>query len=186
MLLIKLKSLHTCKCTGARTGPVWLMDLEGTLSSPYVPCTVIMPHFSKHKSNDDKWYSRPFYSASGGYKLRLNVTANGYGGGAGTHVSVTVQLLKGENDHKLRWPFQHSVTYKILNWSKDANHKIDTIPFKDATAPANARVTLGEWAPETRGHVQALPHTLLFDCKDVAYLHQDCLCLRVLKVEPPN
>ena len=187
-VILKIKSLHTYKFTGACTGPVWLMDPEGTLSSPYVPCTVVMPHFSKHKSDDDRWYSHPFYSVPGGYNLCLCVNANGFGSGAGTHVSVFVYLMQGENDHQLQWPFQHSVTYKILNCKKNANHKISTILFKDAPARVKARVTSGERAPTGSGREQALSHTLLFDCKekDIVHLHQDCLCLQVLKVEPPN
>ena len=164
------------------------MDPKGMLSSHCVPSMVIMPHLSKHKSDADHWFSRPFYTAPEGYKLCLRVDAHGYGDGAGTHVSVFVYLMEGENDYLLQWPFEYTVTFQILNWKKDANHMIYTIPFKDATAQANARVTSGEQAPAGIGQPKALPHTLLFDCKDkeIAYLHQDCLCVQVLKVDPPE
>ena len=120
------------------------MDPEGMLSSPYVPCTIVMPHFSKHKSDDDQWFSCPFYSAPGGYRLCFRVTAGGRGAGAGTHVSLHVFLMKGENDCQLQWPFEHTLTFQILNWKNDANHEMGIIPFKTAPEGDKARVTSGE------------------------------------------
>ena len=88
------------------TGPGWLINMKGTRSSSYPPIIIIMPHFSQHKRDDDVWYSQPFYSRPGGYKLRLCVIPNGVGSGKGTHVAVYVYLMKGENDHQLQWPFK--------------------------------------------------------------------------------
>ena len=48
------------------------------------------------------------------------------------HVSVTVVLMKGENDHQLQCPFEHDVTCMILNWKRDENHVIKTVDFKTA------------------------------------------------------
>ena len=78
-----------------------------------------MPQFSQHKRDGDQWYSQPFYSRPGGYKLCLRVDANGYASGEGTQISVYVYLMKGENDCQLPWAFEHDVTYGILNWKKD-------------------------------------------------------------------
>ena len=99
-------------------------------------------------------------------KLCLRLDPHSIASGASTHVSVYVHLMKGENDHQLQRPFQHLVTYRILNWTKDANHNIDTIYFKNASAQANVRVTSGDRAPTGPGHPKALPHNLVFDCKD--------------------
>ena len=44
-----------------------------------------MTGYSKHKQSADSWFSRPFYTGPGGYKLCLRVEANGFGSGAGTH-----------------------------------------------------------------------------------------------------
>ena len=167
-------------------GPVWLMDTKGTISSPYPPCYIIMPHFSRHKSDEDEWYSQPFYSAPGGYKLCLRVCAIGRNVGKGTHVSVFVHLMKGENDHQLHWPFENDVTYVILNWKRDENHVIQTIPFKNAEG--KERVTSREMALAGLGQSKFLSHDLLYDSSDehVQYLNDDCLCVQVLKVEPPK
>ena len=47
-----------------------------------------MSQYSTHKKNDDRWYSPPFYTGPGGYKMCIKVTANGQGDGAGTHVNI--------------------------------------------------------------------------------------------------
>ena len=164
------------------------MDTKGTLSSPYVPNMIVMPRFSQHKRDDDWWYSQPFYSWPGGYKLCLSVTANGHGSGKGTHVTVGVFLMKGENDHQLQWPFEHDVTYTMLNWKKDENHVRNTAEFKKATAKYKEKVMSQERAGLGLGYGRFLPHSSLSDgaAKDIQYLHNDCLCLQVLKVEPPK
>ena len=147
-----------------------------------------MPQFSQHKSDDHKWFSQPFYSRPGGYKLCLCVSANGFGDGKGTHISASVYLMKGKNDHQLQWPFEHDVTFGILNWERDENHVIHTISFKTASIKDKQKVTSLEKAERGWGLLQFLPHSSLSDgaVKDTQYLHNDCLCLRVLKVEPPK
>ena len=164
------------------------MDPEGTLSSPYPPCTIVMPHFSQHKRDSDEWYSQPFYSSPGGYKLCLCVDANGDGDGKGTDMSVYIYLMKGENDDQLKWPFGHNVKYGILNWKRDESHIIKTILFKTAAATSTDRVTSAELAATGEGHPQVISHTSLYGSKDesVQFLHEDSLCVQVLEVEPPK
>ena len=127
------------------------------------------------------------YSQLGGYKLCLCVYANGAGSGKGTHITVAVHLMKGENDHHLQWPFEHVVTYGILNWKRDGNHDIKTTHFKNAPTKDKQMLTSQEMAKSGRGD-HFLPHSSLSDgaAKDTQYLHNDCLCLQVLKVEPPK
>ena len=146
------------------------MNIKGTLSSPYPPCHIIMPHFSRHKSEDGIWLSQPFYSVPGGYKLCLRVRANGRGPGKDTHVSVFVHLMKGENDHQLQWPFEHYVTYGILNWKRDKNHVIKTVPFKDAKEKDKERVMSGEMALSGLGHHSLLSHALLYHRSDELFV----------------
>ena len=59
---------------------------------------VVMPRFLEYCRSGKVWHSPPFYYR-GGYKMCLAVHANGVGEGAGTHVSVTLTLLKGECDN---------------------------------------------------------------------------------------
>ena len=47
-----------------------------------------LPEFEKHKSAGDEWYSPSFYTHNRGYRMCLEVCANGFGRCLGTHVSV--------------------------------------------------------------------------------------------------
>ena len=167
--------------THTHTGPGWLMDTKGTLSSSHPPVYIIMPQFSQHKRNGDAWFSQPFYSQPGGHKLCLCVFANGFGGYEGTHVSMCVRLMNGENDHQLQRPLEYQVTYGILNWKRDENHVIHTTLTR--------RIELLTFTDLFCGRLsQRYYHFSLSDggAKDTQYLHNDCLCLQVLKVEPPK
>ena len=76
------------------------------------PVDIVMDKFEKHKDNDSRWYSPPFYSLDG-YKMSLSVCANGQGRGKGTHVSVFVCLMRGKFDDGLKWPFSGRITIKL-------------------------------------------------------------------------
>ena len=52
-----------------------------------------LPEYASKKEKNATFYSPPFYTSSGGYKMCINVDANGYGAGAGTHVSVFTKLV---------------------------------------------------------------------------------------------
>ena len=120
--------------------------------------------------------------------LCLWVFANGCDEGHGTHVSVCILLMKGENDHRLQWPFEHDVMYGILNWKRDENHVVQTLHFKNSSMETKTRVRLVERSSTGYGETELLSHASLYDSNDenVQYLHQDCLCLQVVKVEPPK
>ena len=64
---------------------------------------VQMSSFSEYRRSGKVWHSPPFYYREG-YKMCLAVYANGVGNGAGTHVSVSLVLLKGCYDDQLKWP----------------------------------------------------------------------------------
>ena len=59
---------------------------------------------------------------------------NGWGYGAGTHVSVSVHLMRGEYDNKLVWPFRGDITIQLVNHNSD--HCERTMHFDDAAAAA--------------------------------------------------
>ncbi|XP_026541222.1 TNF receptor-associated factor 1-like [Notechis scutatus] len=60
-------------------------------------------------------YSPPFYTTRYGYKLCLKLFLNGDGTGTGTHLSLFLVVMKGEYDFQLKWPFQHKVTFTLLD-----------------------------------------------------------------------
>ena len=85
-----------------------------TLSKAVIPpFDVVMNDFRRYKDEGTVWYSPPFYSHPGGYKMCLKVYANGYGRGEGTHVSVFVFLMRGELDDDLKWPFCGDITVEL-------------------------------------------------------------------------
>jgi hypothetical protein len=60
-------------------------------------------------------FSLPFYSGRYGYKMCLRLYILGDGIGKGTHMSLFFVIMKGEFDNILQWPFNHKVTFKLIN-----------------------------------------------------------------------
>ena len=52
----------------------------------------------------------------------LQVDADGMEEGEGTHVSVFTNLLCGEFDSRLKWPFRGIVTIQLVNQLEDKKH----------------------------------------------------------------
>ena len=96
--------------------------------------------------------------------------------------------MKGENNYQLQWPFEHNVKYGIVNWKRYEKHITGTLSFKDAAAMSKTRVKKAERAPVGYGPSKPLSHASLYGSKDehTKYLKEDCVCLQVLKVEPPK
>ena len=104
------------------------------LEKPFPPVNIIMDDFEQHKKSNDSWYSPPFYTHLGGYRVCLKVTANGNGDGKGTHVSVAVCLMRGEFDDLLKWPFRGDVTIQLKK--NDPPHHYQMILSLDDDTPS--------------------------------------------------
>ena len=158
-----------------------------SLSEPGVlPAELTMTNFEEHKISSNDWYSLPFYTHPQGYKMCLNVDANGYGKGKGTHVSVFVYLMRGEFDNHLKWPFRGHVTVAMLNQLEDTDHTTETITPTDKTnSEAIGRVTERERAPRGWGYATFIANAELNynPTKNCQYLKYDCLRFRIVKVE---
>ena len=153
------------------------------------PPAIIMTNFNQHKSAGDTWYSPPFFSHIGGYKMCLRVDANGLMSGAGTHVSVFVYLMRGEYDDNLLWPFSGHITFQLLNSRADTQHLDHRVNIDDEAIDAVAgRVTKGKRAPSGRGIANFTPHTAL--CfnphHNTEYLVNDSLKFQVTAIKLPN
>ncbi len=131
-----------------------------------------LPGYACKKEKDEIFYSTPFYTHPGGYKVIIRVYANGVAGGAGTHVSVFTKISEGRYDNQLSWPFKGSVTYQLLNQLADDRHHHIVSIFTDTTDMQVGSCT---------GPAQFLPHSSL--CPDPAtnpqYLLDDTLYFRV-------
>ena len=143
--------------------------------------------FSKHKTAADEWSSAPFYTHPQGYKFSVIVRANGGGRGEGTHVSVGIQMMKGEYDDSLTFPFRGTFTIEIINWQEDRHHIRGVISItddNDGDHRAGGQVTVGNYAPLAK-FINVLPHTYLGYNPTIStqYLDDDDLMrIRVLDV----
>ena len=97
-----------------------LIDQNKTLSGEAVVFKV--PAYASKKIKNYIFFSPPFYTHPGGYKMRVLVVANGHGEAKGTHMSVFVELLQGQYDSQLHWPFLGDITYELLNQLRDFYH----------------------------------------------------------------
>ena len=158
-----------------------------SLSEPGVlPAGRAMTCLEQHKIDSDQWYSRPFYTHPQGYKMCLRVDANGHGKGKGTHVSVSVYLMRGEFDDVLKWPFRGHVVIQLCNQLQDKYHRGYTIDFSKTTdARTTGRVTSGERADSGCGYRTFIPHNNLnFNpTTNCQYLKNDCLHFQIVAVE---
>ena len=168
---------HTSKeaTPPAPTGP-WL-------SAPllYQPPHVIqLSGFESKTRMNTEWYSASFYSHFGGYKMCLNVGANGYGDGEGTHVSVFTHLMKGENDDNLTWPFRGTITVTLLNQLQPNNHHSYTLIYDEKT-PEDSSGRVKEGRSVAWGSHKFILHTKLSHNteKNIVYLQNDCLYFSV-------
>ena len=170
---------HHCYSTGPPV-PSWCDVMYTNSSTP--PCTRTLTRYSEYKKTNSKWHSLPFYSSAKGYKLQLNVYANGCGSGIGSHLSLYAFLLKGEYDDKLKWPFNANISVQLLNWSGDNSHKKKSIPHHTAQFEYRTRVT-GDRAPGGMGY-QFISHFVLESISsDTRYINEDSVCFRIVNVE---
>ena len=136
---------------------------------------------SQHMKYNTPYISTPFYTHENGYKLRLEVYPNGLNKGAGTHVSVFIRLLKGENDSSLVWPMAINVHVTMINWHKDELHiwknfTVSKIPIDDC-------MPVTEKSKFSRGCNQFCLHSILFaNSEGVQYVQDDCMRLRIKSI----
>ena len=142
-----------------------------------------MPQFNQFKVDNGSWYSPGFYTHLRGYRVCLQVFANGERAGKGTHVSVYLHLMKGENDDALTWPIKYKCTVTLLNQLKDENHHTCTFnsPIDKKDVAYLSRVLSGEKNDTGWGRPQFIAHTKLDlqEVKQCQYLKDDSLYFRV-------
>ena len=150
---------------------------KATLSVP--PFYFALYNFRHSQSINYVWFSDPFYSHPGGYKMVIIVYPNGFGSKKGTHVSLYACLQRGEFDDQLEWPFNGRITVEVYNftakeWSKPTIIKLD----KDASKDAIRRPTTfrnGSWGfPDYLSHDELCNHYIK---------RHDFLSMRVVCVE---
>jgi TNF receptor-associated factor 4 len=121
----------------------------------------------------------------------IGVDASGSEEGKGTHVSVYANLMRGEYDDHLQWPFKGSISIELCN-QRDISRRglVEKIVFTyDAGEVASRVVGGGDIAEHGLGiptfveHAKLGFHTTREGRTEVQYLKNDCLKFRVLRVD---
>ena len=86
-------------------------------------------HEERHQSMQDSF----FYTSRHGYKLRLLLYIMGHTTAAANHMSLFLNVMKGEYDRILKWPFRHNAVFMLISQSS----KCDVV-----------QVALPKWFPE--------------------------------------
>ena len=162
----------------------WLQNTPTCYPCP--PWVIKMEGFQEKTRKDEDWSSDPVYSHFGGYKMYLRVDANGYGGGKGTHVSIHITLMRGDNDDNLKWPFKGTIKVSLLNQLEDGQHHTRDVWPPDAPEAVSGRVTEGDRADRGYGQPQFISHRDLKYKGDnnCQYLRDDTLFFRVDRFDP--
>ena len=152
--------------------PAWQDSLSTTQSGAQFTITV----YSKRKQFNNQYSSPPFTTSPQGYRLCLDVYANGYGSGKGSHLSIFAHIMKGQHDDRLQWPFTGTIIIELLNWLEDKGHYKRTLSID--TNNHFDRVTEGEYG-NASGHPQFISQSSLNSSTNPQYLYQDCIRVRV-------
>ena len=143
--------------------------------------------FERRKKESERLFSPAFYTHVGGYKMCLSIRANGWDTGKGTHVGVSVYMMKGEFDSHLKWPFKGEITVELVN-QKEGGKNYERKPVEHTDSEKRdayfQRVTKRERAGKGWGYPQFISNADLYKPeKGKEYLLNDTLIFRVTKVE---
>ena len=182
------------KVKGNSVGGNWSMQLSrlsimtATSGDQVCPVIVKVPEYTRKKVDNKLWYSNSFYSHDKGYKMCWKIYPAGAGAGRGTHISVSLCLMKGPHDDELTWPLRGKFEFKLLNQISDCDHHISkalNYGGEHISNSAAERVTDGDRAATGWGFQQFYSHEDLDKVTPKCqYLKDDCIFLQVNKVYP--
>ena len=138
-----------------------------------------IPEYSKRKQFNNEYWSQPFTTSPQGYKLCIVVLANGDGSGRDSHLSIFANIMKGQHDDQLKWPFTGDIIIGLINWLEDDRHYKQTLSID--VNDNFARVSDGEYGNNS-GYYQFIHQTSLSlnsPTNSTQYLYQDCIRVRV-------
>ena len=150
---------------------------------PIGPVTITMTNYKQYQDDDEDWFSPPFYTHPHGYKMCLCVWSKGAGDGEGTHLSVSFHMMRGKFDDQLKWPFRGDITFQLVDQEEEKDQLRMVLKFSDDTTEQfTKRVTEVEGNTDGWGVPKLLP---LSDLQP-KYLKNDCIKLRIIKVDLPQ
>ncbi len=140
------------------------------------PLNVCMTNYSNYAKSEDTWYSQPFYSHKNGYKLCLQVVINRF---YANKVSILVNVLKGDYDHKLRWPLRANIEVALYNWRTKKPEFSKVLYLVGDAFCAQNTTRLPSWG---KGQMEFIDcnRLALNKTKNTSYLEYNCLgfCIR--------
>ena len=75
-----------------------IQDLQKHMQICSIYCpTLRVPYYAHRKKAGGWWHSPPLYTRPGGYKFRIAVHVQGYKGAYGTHITASMDALKGSS-----------------------------------------------------------------------------------------
>ena len=163
-----------------------LLKEEVTSEQRLPPVVFKLNEFSDLQDDDEDWHSAPFYTHAGGYRMCLRLYTNGSSDVRGTHLSCYVYLMRGNHDNQLEWPFRGTVHVELLNQLEDNHHHAEKITFSSSeTKNYNTQVKRGFTGVTGLGRSRFIHQCELSrsDTMNRQYLKDDCLYIRVSKVE---
>ena len=153
------------------------------------PPDITVTCFERCKQGGERRFSPAFYTHIGGYKMCLKIYPNGRDSGEGTHVSVSVLMMKGEFDPHLKWPFRGEITVELVN-QKKGGEKCAMKPVEHTDTEEDDYdeyfqiVVEGERAEKGWGFSQFISHSDLYKPEEgKEYLVNDTLTFRITNVE---
>ena len=139
------------------------------------PVLIVFKDFQQHTI----WWSSPFYTHPQGYKMCLKVFPNGNRSGENTHVSVYINILKGEFDDRLLWPFRGNLTVRLLRNNSETWYYEKVVSFTERVHPrVSGRVTKGDKLIQGFGIDLFIPQDSLTTSS--GYIQDNSLRFRVL------
>ena len=139
------------------------------------PVLIVFKDFQQHTI----WWSPPFYTHPQGYKMCLKVFPNGNRSGENTHVSVYINILKGEFDDRLLWPFRGNLTVRLLRNNSETWYYEKVVSFTERVHPrVSGRVTKGDKLIQGFGIDLFIPQDSLTTLS--GYVQDNSLRFRVL------
>ena len=156
-----------------------LLDYLASSGNKVIPIVIKLSEFEKLKKTNSCFATTPFYTRDGGYKMCLQVFANGYSWLNRGHVSVHTYLMKGDHDDHLTWPARGTLTVQLLNQISDSNHS-EPVKFHFNGSAACCHRVIKETASNSGVWINKfMPHERLsYDAdKNCQYLINDCVFL---------
>ena len=183
--IVKLKQQHQSMEEQLREGNHNIEKLKHTIKQleqqkDHTVTKIKIVEFEALRYSNRTWYSPGFHTHLGGYKLRVVIIPNGSTRSKCPHVSCYINLMPGEYDDILDWPFQGVVIVELLNQVEDENHYKRVIFFNDNT-PDKTKNKMKKENTNGWGQPQFIPHTDLGlnSSTNTQYLMNDTLYFRV-------